>query len=173
MIDKEKTIEMKRDHPCMPTNLEIVRDWIDSGKAEIQESGCIFWVKAKTTSGYGHLRYEGKVQQAHRIVLSHQLGRPIKDGLKACHTCHNPACVNENHLYEGTQAENMDDMRKAGRSINLKGDEHGCAKLTSQKVLEIRERLSNGETLVSIAQAYGVSKSTIGNIKTKTNWKSV
>jgi formate-dependent nitrite reductase cytochrome c552 subunit len=120
MIDKGKIIELRSDHPCIPTNLEIVRDWIDTGKAEIQESGCIFWVKAKTTCGYGHLRYEGKVQQAHRIVLSHKLGRPIKDGLKACHTCHNPACVSENHLYDRTYELTLEEKTELNDIVRLK-----------------------------------------------------
>jgi hypothetical protein len=165
----------KDNQPLMPmnTNLAIVKEWIKAGKAEVQNSGCILWVKAKTTSGYGHLRYEGKVKQAHRIVLEHQLGRPIGENMKACHTCNNPACVNENHLYEGTQADNMRDMRQSNRAWYPKGGKHGRAKLNEQQVLEIREKLTQGKTICSIASEYGVSKSTIGYIKTNQTWLSV
>lgn len=157
----------------MTTNLEIVKEWIKESKAEIQDSGCIFWVKAKTTSGYGHLRYQGKVKQAHRIVLEHKLGRTILKDMKACHTCHNPACVNENHLYEGTQANNMEDMRQSNRAVYPKGSKHGRAKLNEQQVLEIRQKLSQGRTICSLALEYRVSKSTIGYIKTNQSWLSV
>ena len=157
----------------MDTQTDIVKEWIKNGKAELQTSGCIFWIKGKTTSGYGQLRHQGKVKQAHRIALEHKLGRPILKNMKACHTCHNPACVNESHLYEGTQADNMRDMRQADRAVYSKGSNHGRAKLNEQQVLEIRDKLSRGRTICSLAIEYNVSKSTIGYIKTNQTWLSV
>lgn len=54
-------------------------------------------------------------ERAHRVALELRLGRRIRPGYVACHTCDVANCVNPDHLWEGTQAENLDDMRQKGR----------------------------------------------------------
>lgn len=46
---------------------------------------------------------------ASRVALEIALGRPLRDGYEACHTCDVQACVNPAHLYEGTHRQNMHD----------------------------------------------------------------
>ena len=58
-------------------------------------------------------RYVG----AHRIMLEMKLGRPIRPGFFACHTCDYPRCCNPDHLWEGTAKDNMQDAAKKGRTI--------------------------------------------------------
>jgi hypothetical protein len=89
------------------------------------EKGCHLWTGSRRgkTGEYGAYsigrwgapgtRYVG----AHRVVLELKLGRPIKPGYLACHTCDNPLCCNEDHLWEGTPSENQQDMKRKGRSI--------------------------------------------------------
>jgi hypothetical protein len=50
-----------------------------------------------------------------RIALKEKLGRPIRRGMFACHTCDEPTCCNPAHLYEGTPAQNSADMVARGR----------------------------------------------------------
>lgn len=52
----------------------------------------------------------------HRVVFREAYGRPVKDGLVVMHTCDHPACVNPNHLLEGTRSDNQRDCWSKNRS---------------------------------------------------------
>jgi DNA-directed RNA polymerase sigma subunit (sigma70/sigma32) len=75
------------------------------------------------------------------------------------HTCDNPGCVNPEHLVKGTHQDNMDDKVTRGRQH--KGETHYLAKLTDVEVQEVKWRFEEGETLLSLAKEFGVSKSHI------------
>lgn len=80
-----------------------------------KETGCWNYKGCKTYNGYGRIRVDGKHWMAHRYALSAHLGRPIAEGMVVMHKCDNPACVNPEHLAEGTQKENMQDCKAKGR----------------------------------------------------------
>ncbi len=75
---------------------------------------CWIWMAHKNNKGYGVIHFNGKVTLAHRIAYTHSNG-VIPDGMKICHTCDNPPCVNPQHLFLGTQMDNLRDMAKKGR----------------------------------------------------------
>lgn len=109
---------------CSNRNKEVaplhLRFW---DNVEIAEGNkCWTWTGCKDERGYGKICYGGRDfkadYKAHRMAYEMRFG-PISDGKVICHTCDNPSCVNPNHLFEGTQADNAQDMSRKGR-INPK-----------------------------------------------------
>jgi hypothetical protein len=54
------------------------------------------------------------MQRVNRVALEQKLGRPLLPGMQALHTCDNPPCRNPEHLYEGTQKQNIADVLARG-----------------------------------------------------------
>jgi len=86
------------------------------------------------------------------------------------HTCDNPGCINPSHLIAGTIKENSHDMLNKGRAPTGNG---GKPKLIEEQVKEIKQKLYKGQSLISIAKEYNVSKKMILYIKQGKKWKHV
>lgn len=86
-------------------------------QVRIVNSGCHEYLGNVNNKGYGNARYQGKSMGTHRLSWLLQKGA-IPDGLMVLHTCHNPRCVNVDHLYLGTVKDNARDMVQAGRGRN-------------------------------------------------------
>jgi hypothetical protein len=112
---------------------------------------------------------DGKTVSLHRLALEKKLGRPIRKGMLALHTCHNRWCISEDHLYEGTHAQNMEDMKVSGRSKTC-GRSASKRKLTDVQVKEIRRRLAWGESGRSLAKEFGAHEVTISKIKNRKSY---
>lgn len=136
---------------------------------------CWNWRLSCTDSGYGQIRFHGPKQMAHRTAWEMTYG-DIPAGLLVCHHCDNPRCCNPNHLFLGTAKDNAQDMVKKGRNAhNLpkdnRGENNGRHKLTLEQAQEICERWARGiESYRVLAQAYGVSKSTIAHVVRRDSW---
>jgi DNA-binding transcriptional regulator YiaG len=80
--------------------------------------------------------------------------------------------VNPAHLYEGTHRDNMRDMMASGRHFSgpPRGEESGQAILTDDAVRAIR---SSNDTQRELARRFGVSPSTIRNIRHRRSWRHV
>jgi hypothetical protein len=121
---------------------------------------CIDFNGYRLRCGYGRCWYKGAKWLAHRAAWDEANG-PIPAGLFVCHHCDNRACINPDHLFLGTNADNMQDMRAKGRSSNgIRPRGEGCthSKLTEDQVREIRDRAAGGEPQRSIASDYGISQ---------------
>ena len=136
--------------------------------------GCWEWKGALNADGYG--QYSGRTLstgrrptcQAHRAAWEITMGA-IPDGFLVCHRCDNPPCVNPDHLFVATHAENMADMVRKGRK--LRGEDHRCARLTEPDVLRIREiGEAGGLSLEAIGRLFGVSGCHIGKIVRRERW---
>lgn len=83
-------------------------------RISIDSSGCWNWTKWLNGHWYWIIKNKGKVRYAHRelYLLSKW---PIPEWLFACHKCDNPKCCNPDHIFLGTNQDNMDDMNRKGR----------------------------------------------------------
>lgn len=136
---------------------------------------CWLWTARQFRYGYGNFSVEvGRTTGAHRFAWELEHGA-IPDGLRVLHKCDNPPCVNPDHLFLGTQADNVADMIAKGRKVNgsHEGSANGRAVLTEDDVLEIRRRCAGGETQRALSQAFGISSSQIGYIVRRESWTYV
>lgn len=91
-----------------------VRFWARVQKTE----SCWLWTgKPRNGDGYGQMRVNTRKEYPHRFSYMIHKG-PIPKGMVLCHTCDNPACVNPEHLWVGTVADNVLDMHRKGRANN-------------------------------------------------------
>lgn len=130
---------------------------------------CITWTAAKDKRGYGVFRLGGRMVAAHRASYSFFMGY-IPEGQSVLHRCDNPPCVNPQHLFIGTQADNMADKSAKGRV--LRGSAHQNSKLTEADVKSIRANLRIGIPQSVIAVGMGVSQTTISNIAKGKTWRN-
>ena len=133
-------------------------------------SDCWEWRGARTTAGYGALRYNNKTVYAHRFSWVCWNG-PIPKGLHVCHHCDNPACVRPSHLFVGTRVDNMRDCINKGRRPI--GEAAPQAKLRKRDVLSMREAYRAGQNQSSLARAYNVSQAVISVVVRGRSWTHV
>lgn len=132
--------------------------------------GCWIWTAAKNPHGYGMFMTIDGAKLAHRF--SWEMASGVDPGEQCIlHRCDNPSCVRPDHLFIGTQLDNMRDMNTKGRHGGgaKPGEGHFRAKLTWSDVLEIRKEETSDNLL---ALRFGVSRSTIYSVRTGKSWTS-
>lgn len=142
---------------------DIPRFWSRVRKTD----SCWLWEGYKI-NGYGVYAD----QLAHRIAWTLGNG-PIPYGKIIRHSCNNPACVNPEHLFLGTHGDNNRDTKGANHMRPAFGERHGRAKLTVEKVREIRRLRGEGMLIKDLAEQFGVSPAAICNTFNGKGWKSV
>lgn len=156
---------------------------------------CLVWTASLLTNGGGAFGLGGIVVQASRLAWALVHGKvPTK---LICHNCpdgDNRACINPDHLWEGTHSSNTKDMFAKGRSwqqtrpwLAATGDRNGArthrgnhagvlngrAKLTPNDVRKIRRARAKGEPLTSIAARFSVAFSLVDRIAKRKAWKHI
>ncbi len=131
---------------------------------------CWEWIGSKATSGYGHIRIDGRLRSAHRVAYE-MVNGPIPDGMVVMHSCDNPSCVNPQHLSLGTKKVNSDDKFAKGRARFVSGTDHSLSKLTPDLIEEARRLRSEGESYTAIGWRFGLHRSTIARALKGRTWR--
>lgn len=164
-------------------------------------TGCLEWQRRRDSNGYGRIWSEGHEELAHRVAWKLTNG-PIPDGLFVCHKCDNPPCFDPEHLFLGTQTDNVRDAAQKGRLVSgdrhparlypdfvkrgddhparlhpermARGSQHGNAVLTESQVLAIRQEYQFRKmSYRALALKYGVGETTIASIIRRKYWQHI
>ena len=147
------------------------------------ETGCWEWQRYCYPNGYGGCSIHGKSLGAHRVSFFVFNGE-IPDGLCVCHTCDVRNCVNPNHLFLGTQYENLQDAknknwrlgRKPGNPSSfdyLRGEKQHNAKLIADDVFMIRKMAELGYAHQFISEQFNVGRAQISRIIRRERWTHI
>lgn len=137
----------------------------------VKSDGCWEWAGATNSSGYGSYG----MRLAHRVAFELYKSQ-IPDGASVCHTCDNRKCVNPDHLWLGSRKDNMRDCIQKGRFSNpprFVGSGHPEAKLTEEKVRQIRAAVQAGSKKRPLARFYGIDRGTLRSILEYRTWRHV
>jgi hypothetical protein len=157
--------------------------------ANVQKTDkCWIWIGRRTKQGYGSfsgLRQglgvfpeNGRIStSAHRFSWKFKNG-PIPNGLDVLHYCDTPPCVNPDHLWLGTDLDNMRDKVRKGRQNSPSGIEHYHAHMTSEDAIRAMRKENTkfpmeNSTVLRISQKYGVSANVVRNVIYRKSYKNV
>jgi DNA-binding CsgD family transcriptional regulator len=121
-------------------------------------NGCWEWTAYKNKKGYGYFSVDGNAITAHRFSYLHFNGE-ISEGLHVLHKCDNPSCVNPEHLFLGTNQDNVND--KVSKNRHPKGKTHVFSTLTDEVLETILELRKQNKSTKEIGAVVGLHKSTI------------
>lgn len=166
-----------QDVQCPESFWDRVRMRLERDTMPVPESGCLIWLGSiRSRRGYGLMYlpapYTGKQVHVHRLAWQLAYG-PIPEGMNICHKCDVTSCVQNNHLFLGTQKDNIMDCVMKGRS--------GHTNLTYMDVIKIRKEYEEGEgngkgkrkgktTYAALGEKYGVSAGCIHLICQYKTW---
>ena len=127
-------------------------------------TGCILWF-GSTSRGYPRISLKNKEYRVSRYLYEKTHGNCIND-LNVCHTCDNPLCVNPDHFFLGTHADNQQD--KFDKNRQAKGATHGCSKLNNEQAMMAKFTTIKPTVL---AKEFNCSATIIRQIRQGKYWK--
>lgn len=152
-------------YPKIPAE---IRFWKKVNKTDT----CWLWTGAKERYGFIKLSHTEQVY-THRYSWELHFGT-IPEGMFVCHKCDVTLCVRPDHLFLGTDLDNVRDRNSKGRNPDLKGEKNAMAKLTKEEVIEIRNIHENNRRGYAVtATKYRVSPGLISLIMRREIWKHI
>lgn len=136
-------------------------------------NGCWLWTAAVSSAGYGQINQGG---QHGTHIAAHKLSWQLANGprpehLCICHRCDNPRCVNPEHLFLGTQKDNIQDALKKGRKPF--GEKHPLARWSEGDIRAMFAMRARGATQTEIADHFGTKQPAIQSILSRKAWSHV
>lgn len=150
--------------------------WHMDRSIPVTETGCWLWLGCCDQKGYGLVSLNRVTKRAHRV--SYEAATGIAPGdLQVLHKCDTPCCINPDHLFLGTNQDNVADKVAKGRqasgdvvAMGMRGERQGSRKLCEQSVREI---LRSSERGVDLALRFGISQSVVSEIRSRKAWRHV
>ena len=138
---------------------------------------CWLWSGRLQKHGYGSFRAGSRTDGTRREWLAHRMAWVITHGdpgaLLVLHRCDVRRCVNPGHLWTGTNADNMADMKSKGRADRVRkarGERQGSSKLTDAMVVAIR---ADARYQRVVAESFGISQTQVSRIRSRRHWVHV
>ena len=165
-----KTILNKKFNSNQSNNKTNLTKFLE--KVAFGATDCWYWIGSINKHGYGMTSILGE-NKSHRISWRLFNGE-ITGGLSVLHKCDIRFCVNPEHLFLGSQLDNMRDCSNKGRikSTPQYGEDNPMSKLSASAVEAIRKLLPI-KSQAQIAREFNVSPMTISRIATGASWKTV
>ena len=146
-------------------NLRATERFIDHVK---KTETCWNWKGVKHKQGYGLFSYRSRYMLAHRVAWILFVGL-IPEGMNICHKCDNTSCVNPNHLFLGTQKDNITDMFSKNRKSHQR-ENHPKYKMTLEIIKKIFILREQGLTQIHIGLLCGVCQHMVSKVLRKKHW---
>lgn len=143
---------------------EIIRENFE--KKVIKQDGCWGWNGMTSPNGYGRMNKNNKKIGAHQVSWIIHHGN-IPKGMNVLHRCNNAICTNYQHLYIGTQKQNIADAVRAGRARGFR------TVLNEAEVIEIKKLIKEGYSIKQLAAKYKVNGTMISNIRRNKTWRHI
>jgi hypothetical protein len=168
-----------------------VRFWskVDKTPGQGPWGDCWMWRGSRDT--YGRFWLNGANREAHRVAYELAKG-PLGD--QGNHRCNEYFCVNPDHVYDGSQLDNMRDRALSGKEWDsapknpasgernglhrnpekaVRGERHPQAKLTDATAAQALRLCAEGWSAPKVARLLGVSPTTIRNLNRGDIWKHI
>lgn len=158
--EESRVIHKCKNQSCVNPDHLITQTLIERFENKfIKLSNCWEWIEGKDDYGYGKFSMNSRDHKAHRVSYQLYVGS-IPDGLLVCHRCDNPSCVNPDHLFLGTQSDNIMDA-------TIKNRTHPNRRIKSQEIEMIKSSIDFGLTKKEVAEQFGISPSYVSYICNK------
>lgn len=137
---------------------------------------CWVWTGARNPKGYGNFSSNKRFFKAHRHAWSLFNGE-IPKNIFVCHRCDNPSCVRPEHLFLGSNQDNLHDASLKGRMSSwqrAQGEANGNSRIDRRAVRAIREAFENAcFSVKQLADGFNIGRSTVLHILNRETWRHV